>query len=152
MFLAGDMIFYPLHGVGQITRIREDGGYEIYLAEEAVNVKVSQKGADVRKLRYPLKKKEFFHELEAAKRINDKSHLTWRQQRQNYEESLKSGEVRKVATVIRCLEEKAEEKPLSATEIRMLHLARQIIQSEIRFILDIDEKKAKELLANFMNY
>lgn len=152
MFLAGDTIFYPLHGIGRILRIMEDGGYEIYMEEEGVNIKVSQKGAAIRGMRYPLTKSEFFIELTAAKTDTIQNELPWRRQRQENEESLKSGEVRQVAALICRLEGKAAMKPLSASEIRMLHMARQIIQSEIRFILDIDEKKAKELLANFMNY
>ncbi|MBM6828355.1 hypothetical protein H9X85_01760 [Anaerotignum lactatifermentans] len=152
MFLAGETIFYPLHGIGTVVGIAEDGSYQIHLAEENVNIKVSQKGAAAIGLRYPLTKGDFFQQLEAGKTAQIPQEKPWRQQRKENAESLKSGEIKQVASVLRRLEEKERKKPLSASEIRMKRLARQIIQSEIRFILDIDEKKAKELLANFMNY
>lgn len=151
MFSAGEVIFYPMHGIGTVRAATAEG-YEIYLEEEDVNIKISQTGAAARGLRYPLGKEEFFRQLEAAREEKYAVGTSWRERRRETAENLKSGEVRQVARVLLYLEEKAEEKPLSATEIRMRHIARQIIQSEIRFILDIDEKKAKELLANFMNY
>lgn len=150
MFFAGDTIVYPLHGIGKIMEVTEDGCYEIYVEEEDIMIKVSKYGAQERGVRYPLNKEELLKQIQSAKITDCADSLPWAEKRKEDKESLRSGEIRRVASVILRIEAKAKEKPLSAEEIRILHLARQIIQSEIRFVLEIDEKKAKELLANLI--
>ncbi|MBM9432390.1 CarD family transcriptional regulator [Flaviflexus equikiangi] len=61
-------------------------------------------------------------------------------------EKLTSGDVIKVAEVVRDLTRRDEGRHLSAGEKRMLMQARQILGSEVALAKDIDEEEASDLL------
>jgi CarD family transcriptional regulator len=61
-------------------------------------------------------------------------------------EKLRSGDIYKVAEVVRSLHQRDKDKGLSAGEKRMLTKARQILVSELTFSKDCDEESAEKLL------
>jgi CarD family transcriptional regulator len=61
-------------------------------------------------------------------------------------EKLRSGDIYKVAEVVRSLHQRDKEKGLSAGEKRMLTKARQILVSELTFSKNCDELQAEKLL------
>jgi CarD family transcriptional regulator len=61
-------------------------------------------------------------------------------------EKLKSGDIYKVAEVVRSLHQRDKEKGLAAGEKRMLNQARKILVSELTFAKNCEEEDAEKLL------
>lgn len=143
MFTIGERIIYPLHGVGIIENI--DGAYyEIRILQGNVRIRVAEKNLQQLGIRYPLSEADFQKELEQARKIVLPKKGHWMQQYQENMERLKSGSIRQVASVVFSMEEKAKNKQLSSTESRLLHLGRQILQSEQQLIEQNEENLKKK--------
>lgn len=142
MFAIGEKIIYPLHGVGIIENI-EDAYYEIHILQGNVHIRVAEKNVHQLGIRYPLSEIDFQKELEQAKKVVLPQKGHWIQQYQENMERLKSGSIKEVASVVFAMEEKAKKKQLSSTESRLLHLGKQILQSEQQLIKQ-NEKKLKK--------
>ena len=72
--------------------------------------------------------------------------ISWNRRFQVYMEKIKSGCIIEVAKVFKILFVLEQDKKISVGERRMLHNAKQILQSEIMLIKDIDAAQAEAWL------
>jgi CarD family transcriptional regulator len=137
-FKVGETVVYPHHGAAQIEAIEKrtiKGEEKIYLV-----LKVAQGDLTVR---VPAENID----LVGVRDVVDTEEPTnWSRRYKANVEKLASGDVIKVAEVVRDLYRRDLDRGLSAGEKRMLSKAKQILVSELALAERTDEEKAATLL------
>jgi CarD family transcriptional regulator len=153
MFATGDRVVYPLHGgaiIKEIEQREQDGVLVSYfilqMLFENMTVSIPVDNAVRLGLRevVPVEKLEevavVLHEIPDVQSIKS---ISWNRRFQVYMEKIKSGCILEVAKVYKILSVLEHDKKISVGERRLLHNARQILQSEIMLIKDIDAAQAE---------
>ena len=156
MFATGDRVVYPLHGgaiIKEIERREQDGAFVEYfilqMLFENMTVSIPVENATRLGLReiVPLEKLDevaaVLHEVPDVQSVKS---ISWNRRFQVYMEKIKSGCIIEVAKVFKILFVLEKDKKISVGERRMLHNAKQILQSEIMLIKDIDAAQAEAWL------
>lgn len=156
MFAAGDRVVYPLHGGAIIKDIEartQDGvQVEYYILQmlfESMTVSVPVSSAQKLGLRN-IGDEQTLAQIEAALHetpdVSSVKSISWNKRFQMYMEKIKSGSVTEVAKIFKILMILEHAKKISVGERRLLHSTKQILQSEVMLIKNIDEKKAASWL------
>ena len=153
MFATGDRVVYPLHGgaiIKEIEQREQDGVLVSYfilqMLFENMTVSIPVDNAVRLGLRevVPVEKLEevavVLHEIPDVQSIKS---ISWNRRFQVYMEKIKSGCILEVAKVYKILSVLEHDKKISVGERRLLHNARQILQSEIMLVKDIDAAQAE---------
>lgn len=152
MFATGDRVVYPLHGgaiVKDIEARTQDGvQVEYYILQmlfESMTVSVPVSSAQKLGLRNIGDEHTLAQIASALQEMPDVSSvksISWNKRFQLYMEKIKSGSVTEVAKIFKILMVLEHMKKISVGERRLLHSTKQILQSEVMLIKNIDEKKA----------
>ena len=153
-FRIGDKVVYPHHGAATIESrekkelFGEKREYFILkLAYGELTLMVPIDSTEEVGLREVTPAKEMPKVFKVLKKKEETQNTTnWSRRFKANVEKLRSGDIYKVAEVVRSLHQRDKEKGLSAGEKRMLTKARQILVSELTFSQDCDEEAAEELL------
>lgn len=156
MFATGDRVVYPLHGGAIIKEIeqREQDGvlvdyFILQMLFENMTVSIPVENADRLGLRDIVPEAKLEEVASVLKEIPDvqavKS-ISWNRRFQVYMEKIKSGCILEVAKVYKILSVLEQDKKISVGERRLLHNAKQILQSEIMLVKDIDATQAEAWL------
>ncbi|HZK88271.1 MAG TPA: CarD family transcriptional regulator [Anaerovoracaceae bacterium] len=159
MFIVGDKIVYPMHGAGIIEEIEEKkilGETRRYyiLRVPCGDMKImipieSSDGVGVRNVMTELELGDVIDSLQAA--TTEMSNNWNRRYRENMEK-LKTGDAFEVAEVVRNLMRLDQEKKLSTGEKKMLSNAKQILQSEMILVKNIDLITAASIIERTVNF
>jgi len=152
-FNVGETVVYPHHGAALIeateTRIVK-GEEKLYLvlkvAQGDLVVKVPADNAEVVGVRDVVDQAGLDHVFEVLRAPHTEEPTNWSRRYKANLEKLASGDVNKVAEVVRDLWRRDKERGLSAGEKRMLSKARQILVSELALAEETDEIKAEGIL------
>jgi CarD family transcriptional regulator len=152
-FNVGETVVYPHHGAALIeateTRIVK-GEEKLYLvlkvAQGDLVVKVPADNAEVVGVRDVVDQAGLDHVFEVLRAPHTEEPTNWSRRYKANLEKLASGDVNKVAEVVRDLWRRDRERGLSAGEKRMLSKARQILVSELALAEETDEPKAEAIL------
>ena len=154
MFSIGDMVCYPMHGIGQIEAIEEQEVlgktaeyYIIQLINNRVTAMIPVKNADIVGLRNiisPEDAQDIIQYYRTAK--PEIGSNNWNQRYRENMDKLKTGTLRDVADVILCLKKRNSIKGLSSGERRMLATASGIFVSELAYALSATEKEVQKKL------
>ncbi len=152
MFAAGDRVVYPLHGGAVVKEIEvqeQDGRrveyYILQMLFESMTVSVPVSNAERLGLRYvgdDVTMTEIEHSLHETPDVQSVKSISWNKRFQVYMDRIKSGDVTEVAKVFKILMILEKTKKISVGERRLLHSTKQILQSEIMLIKNIDAEKA----------
>lgn len=156
MFATGDRVVYPLHGGAIIKEIeqREQNGmlvdyFILQMLFENMTVSIPVENADKLGLRNIVSEEKLAEVAAVLQEIPDvqavKS-ISWNRRFQVYMEKIKSGCILEVAKVYKILSVLEQDKKISVGERRLLHNAKQILQSEIMLVKDIDAAQAEAWL------
>ena len=153
-FSVGDKVVYPHHGAAVIERLEEKelfGETREYfilkLAYGELTLMVPIDSTEEVGLREVTPAKEMPKVFKVLKKKEETQNTTnWSRRFKANVEKLRSGDIYKVAEVVRSLHQRDKEKGLSAGEKRMLTKARQILVSELTFSQNCDEEAAEHLL------
>lgn len=156
MFACGDRVVYPLHGGAVIKEIqqREQNGEvkEYFILEmlfEHMTVAIPVANAERLGLRYIVDEAELEKVAEVLQEVPDiqavKS-ISWNRRFQIYMEQIKSGNILEVARVYKLLVLLERVKKISVGERRLLHNAKQVLQSEIMLVRGVDAGEAERWL------
>jgi CarD family transcriptional regulator len=152
-FDVGDKVVYPHHGAAVIERrekktaFGEEREYLILrLAYGDLTLMVPADNTDEVGLREVINLEEVEEVFAVLGKKEARMPTNWSRRFKNHVEKLKSGDIYQVAEVVRNLTLRDKEKGLSAGEKRMLSKARQILQSELTFALNVDEAEAEKKL------
>jgi CarD family transcriptional regulator len=152
-FNVGETVVYPHHGAALIeateTRIVK-GEEKLYLvlkvAQGDLVVKVPAENAEVVGVRDVVDQAGLDHVFEVLRAPHTEEPTNWSRRYKANLEKLASGDVNKVAEVVRDLWRRDRERGLSAGEKRMLSKARQILVSELALAEETDEARAEGIL------
>ncbi|WP_029136266.1 CarD family transcriptional regulator [Nakamurella lactea] len=153
VFKVGETVVYPHHGAAliQATETRVVKGEEkLYLvlkvAQGDLTVKVPAENAEIVGVRDVVDQTGLDHVFEVLRAPHTEEPTNWSRRYKANLEKLASGDVNKVAEVVRDLWRRDRERGLSAGEKRMLAKARQILVSELALAEHTDEDKAEVIL------
>ena len=137
MFNVGDKIVYPMHGAGVIDAIEEKDilgekqAYYILKMPGEVKVMVPTAKAEEIGVRSIIDKSSAEKVFRVLESDETEMSMNWNKRYRDNMDKMKSGDIYKVADVVRNLRFKQKEKGLSTGEKKMLNNAKQILVSEL---------------------
>ncbi|QGU05532.1 CarD family transcriptional regulator [Corynebacterium comes] len=150
-FKVGDVVVYPHHGAAVIADIekRVMGGEELEYLVLQINqsdliVRVPTKNAEIVGVRDVVGEEGLQKVFGVLRETDVEEAGNWSRRYKANQERLASGDVNKVAEVVRDLWRRDQDRGLSAGEKRMMGKARQILVGELALADTVDEKKADE--------
>ncbi|WP_276651894.1 CarD family transcriptional regulator [Corynebacterium vitaeruminis] len=153
-FKVGDTVVYPHHGAAVISAIenREMGGETLeYLVlqihQSDLVVRVPSKNAELVGVRDVVDDEGLRKVFGFLRETDVEEAGNWSRRFKANQERLASGDVNKVAEVVRDLWRRDQGRGLSAGEKRMLAKARQVLVGELALADNVDDEKADALLA-----
>src|SRR3954471_2923923 len=152
-FSVGETVVYPHHGAALIEAIETrviKGEEKIYLvlkvAQGDLTVRAPADNAEYVGVRDVVGQDGLERVFEILKAPHTEEPTNWSRRYKANVEKIASGDVNKVAEVVRDLWRRDRERGLSAGEKRMLAKARQILVSELALAEGTNEDKAEALL------
>ena len=153
VFKVGEMVVYPHHGAALIEDIQTrtiKGEAKLYLtlkvAQGDLTIQVPAENCDLVGVRDVVSQDGLDRVFEVLRAPHTEEPTNWSRRYKANVEKLASGDVMKVAEVVRDLWRRERERGLSAGEKRMLAKARQILVSELALAERVEEDKAEILL------
>ncbi|MFV8381673.1 CarD family transcriptional regulator [Corynebacterium hindlerae] len=153
-FKVGDTVVYPHHGAAQIEAIeqRELGGQMmeylvLQIRQSDLVVRVPAKNAELVGVRDVVGEEGLQKVFSVLRETDVEEAGNWSRRYKANQERLASGDVNKVAEVVRDLWRRDQDRGLSAGEKRMLVKARQVLVGELALAETVDEAKADDILA-----
>ena len=152
-FAVGETVVYPHHGAALIEAIETRtirGEDKIYLvlkvAQGDLTVRVPADNADLVGVRDVVGQEGLERVFQVLRSPYAEEPTNWSRRYKANLEKLASGDVIKVAEVVRDLWRRDKDRGLSAGEKRMLAKARQILVSELALAEHTNEDKAEAML------
>ena len=153
MFSVGDRIVHPMHGAGVIQKIEEKkilgevrAYYVLKLPCNDMDVMLPVDSEESVGIRGIVDKSVIDKVLETLKAPSSAMDSNWNRRCRSNMELLRTGDILRVAEVVRNLTRVDRVKKLSAGEKKMLGTARQILISEIILVCDLTKEAAVELV------
>ena len=153
VFKVGETVVYPHHGAARIEEIKTRtirGEEKLYLklkvAQGDLVIEVPAENCDLVGVRDVVSKEGLDKVFEVLRTPFAEEPTNWSRRFKANLEKLHSGNVLKVAEVVRDLWRRERERGLSAGEKRMLAKARQILVSELALAEKVEEDRAEVLL------
>ena len=153
VFSVGETVVYPHHGAALIEAIETrviKGEEKLYLvlrvAQGDLTVRVPAENAEIVGVREVVGEEGLTKVFDVLRAPHTEEPTNWSRRYKANLEKLASGDVNKVAEVVRDLWRRDRERGLSAGEKRMLAKARQILVSELALAEKTNEDKAEALL------
>ncbi|MBB3115435.1 CarD family transcriptional regulator [Corynebacterium bovis] len=153
-FNVGDVVVYPHHGAAVIEGIeqREFKGETVdYLVlrinQGDLSVKVPAANAEKVGVRDVVGEEGLLKVFSVLRETDVEEAGNWSRRYKANQERLASGDVNKVAEVVRDLWRRDQDRGLSAGEKRMLAKARQVLVGELALAEGVDDAKADATLA-----
>ena len=153
-FNVGETVVYPNHGAAVIEDVETrtiKGEEKLYLVlrilgQNDVVVRVPASNLDLVGVRDVVDDEGLEKVFEVLRKTNVEEPSNWSRRYKANLEKLHSGNVLKVAEVVRDLWRRERDRGLSAGEKRMLSKARQILVSELALAKKVEDDKAEEML------
>ncbi|PYG01108.1 transcriptional regulator, CarD family [Georgenia satyanarayanai] len=152
-FTVGETVVYPHHGAALIEAISKKvirGEEKLYLklrvAQGDLTIEVPADNVDLVGVRDVVGKEGLERVFEVLRAPYTEEPTNWSRRYKANVEKIASGDVIKVAEVVRDLSRRDQDRGLSAGEKRMLAKARQILVSELALAERTEEDKAEAML------
>ena len=152
-FTVGETVVYPHHGAALIEAIEtriikgEEKQYLVLkVAQGDLTVRVPAENAEIVGVREVVGEEGLDKVFQVLRAPHTEEPTNWSRRYKANLEKLASGDVIKVAEVVRDLSRRDADRGLSAGEKRMLAKARQILVSELALAEHTEESKAEAIL------
>lgn len=152
-FAVGETVVYPHHGAAKIQDIKKrtiKGEEKMYLklkvAQGDLTIEVPAENVDLVGVRDVVDQEGLEKVFDVLREPYIEEPTNWSRRYKANVEKLASGDVIRVAEVVRDLSRRDTDKGLSAGEKRMLNKARQILVSELALAEKCDEETANARL------
>ena len=153
LFEVGETVVYPHHGAATISEVKTrmiKGEEKVYLklrvTQGDLTIEVPADNVDLVGVRDVIGKEGLERVFEVLRAPFTEEPTNWSRRYKANLEKLHSGDVMKVAEVVRDLWRRERDRGLSAGEKRMLAKARQILVSELALAEHTNEDKAEAIL------
>lgn len=157
MFNVGDMVLYPLYGVGAIIELKEmeilgsvGKYYVLKVSATGMSVMVPVESDSVG-LRAIVDKATALSVIEDFPRLRSDSCPNWNKRYRENMDLLKTGNILDAAKVVKSLMDRERERGLSTGERRMYVQAKQILLSELEVATGISASKLEQRLYNSLS-
>ncbi|MDO5025128.1 MAG: CarD family transcriptional regulator [Trueperella sp.] len=154
---VGQTVVYPHHGAAYIEEISEKtlrGEKKLYLTLRIVHgdltIQVPAESIEEVGLRDVSNEEQLEKVFDVLREEDVEEPSNWSRRFKANGEKLTSGDVNKVAEVVRDLSRREAERGLSAGEKRMLAQARTILGSEVALARDISDEEANKLMDSIL--
>ncbi|RKQ33620.1 CarD family transcriptional regulator [Kocuria tytonis] len=158
VFEVGETVVYPHHGAATIEEIKTrtvKGEEKMYLRLKVTQgdlmIEVPAENVDLVGVRDVVDEAGLKEVISVLQAQDAEEASNWSRRYKANLEKLASGDVLKVAEVVRDLWRRDRGKGLSAGEKRMLTKARQILTSELALAKKIDEEEAEKRLDDILS-
>ncbi|MBV7412572.1 CarD family transcriptional regulator [Dermabacteraceae bacterium TAE3-ERU27] len=152
-FKVGETVVYPHHGAARIEEVKTrviKGEEKIYLklkvAQGDLTIEVPAANVGMVGVRDVVDQDGLEKVFDVLRETDAEEPANWSRRYKANVEKLASGDVIKVAEVVRDLWRRDHDRGLSAGEKRMLSKARQILVSELALAEKVEEARAEEIL------
>jgi CarD family transcriptional regulator len=153
MFDIGDKVVHPTHGAGQVMGIKEQDLLEQYhryyvidlaVDDRTLMIPVSNAGEiGLRSISRKAALSQVWHTLgAAAKTLLD----DYKKRQERIQEKLKTGDVIRVAEVIRDLSARKREDHLTSFDTKLLERAQQFLSSEVALVEEVPVSEAERMI------
>lgn len=153
MFSVGDLVVHPMHGAGVIDAIVQEkvagSTQDYYVFKMPVGgllLKIPTANSQAIGIRSIIQQPEAEALISAIPSLKVEESSNWNKRYRENMMRIRSGDIREVAAVIKCLMCRDVERGLSTGERRMLHSAKQILLSEIVLAEDSTYEEAEARL------
>lgn len=153
VFKVGETVVYPHHGAALIEAIEtrtikgEEVQYLVLKVQQGdLTVRIPADNVEVVGVRDVVGQEGLDRVFEVLRAPHTEEPTNWSRRYKANWEKLTSGDVNKVAEVVRDLWRREKDRGLSAGEKRMLAKARQTLVSELALAEGTDEERAEVLL------
>ncbi len=153
LFEVGETVVYPHHGAATIIEVKtrvikgEEKTYlKLNVTQGDLTIEVPAENCDLVGVRDVVGKDGLERVFEVLRAPYTEEPTNWSRRYKANLEKLHSGNVMKVAEVVRDLWRRERDRGLSAGEKRMLAKARQILVSELALAEHTNEDKAETIL------
>ena len=151
VFVEGDLVVYPNHGAGHVAGVEEKTVlgeerryYIVYIADGGLTLNIPADGESGLR---PCSGEEGVAEALSILRGDAQSMpANWNHRLKHNQEKLRSGEISRVAEVVRDLSVFGGEHGLSTGERTLLAKARRILISEVALVKDLAVEDAEALV------
>ncbi len=157
-FEVGSTVVYPQHGAALIEAIetRQVNGTDrqylvLEFAQDDLTVRVPVDNAEFVGVRDVVGKDGLHQVFDVLRAPTGEEPGNWSRRSKANQEKVASGDMLKVAEVVRDLWRREHERSLTSSEKRMLARARQILVGELALADDTDEEQAAALLDEVLN-
>lgn len=157
MFKKGDKVAHPIFGVGKIADIeekhvfdRKEKYYILRLDMNQMTLMIPIRKANEIGLRKILSKEKIPEVLDVLGSKMDEMEQDYKSRIKSQMGMVDSGNLKKVAQVVKNYNRRKKTETLSATEKSLLERARKILTSEIKAVYDIDENTAKLMIKEYL--
>ncbi len=157
-FKIGEIVVYPKHGVGEITKIEnmeisniKTSFYVVKMEQSKLIIRVPLEKRDEVGLRKISPKKiveEVFSTLKLKPKIR---RIMWSRRAQEYETKIYSGDPVKIAEVVRDLFRKSSQSEQSYSERQMFQIAIERLAREVAAVEKTDYFQSTEKIENVLN-
>ena len=151
MFSVGDVVCYPMHGVGTVEGIVTQtvlgvtaDYYSLRFANGKMTALVPVATAERVGLRALREKDECGKVLSYMEDKGERGSDNWNQRYRENMDKMRTGSIYDVADVVKCLRLRESEKGLSAGERKMLATAKLIIAGELATVLGVESAAIEE--------
>ena len=152
-FAVGDKVVYPHHGATVIDQVemREVAGVcreylVLRFVDGTLTLRVPCDEAAKVGVRGVIDDVEVEEVLAVLRRRDVRVPTNWSRRYKNHSEMLRSGDVYRLAEVVRNLSRRRQEKTLSTGEQTMLQAARRNLVSELSLVLTTDHEQVDHLV------
>ncbi|MDR0449429.1 MAG: CarD family transcriptional regulator [Rickettsiales bacterium] len=150
-FKQDQFVVYPMQGVGKIVNIEEQvvAGQKIQLlvielAREKIVLRVPVERTDILGLRPLVSQKEMSEAIASAKQPPASKRMIWARRAAQYEEKINSGNPAELADVIRDLQRRAADDPMTFSGRKLYIRALERMAEEFAVLHKIELKEAEE--------
>ncbi|HHU76035.1 MAG TPA: CarD family transcriptional regulator [Firmicutes bacterium] len=159
MFNIGDKVVYPMHGAGVIESIEEKEilgdrkkYYVMNMPVGDIKVMIPLDNVERIGLRDVIGKGALEEVFEILENMEEITNPNWNRRYRANMDKIKSGNIFKVAEVVRTLLLRERRKGLSSGERKMLESAKQILMSELLMVKGIDRNEIVSYLERLFNH
>ncbi len=158
MFNIGDNVVYPMHGAGVIEAIEEKeilGDNKRYYVMKMpigeMKVMIPMDNVEKIGLREVITKNDISEVFQVLNSPDEATSANWNRRYRANMDKIKSGNIFKVAEVIRSLILRERGKGLSTGERKMLETAKQILMSELIMVQGVNKTEIVNYLEAFFS-
>ena len=156
-FKVGEIVVYPKHGVGEITRIEtmklsniKSKFYVVKMEQAKLTIRVpleKQQEVGLRKILSKKNIEKVYNTLKSKPKIR---RIMWSRRAQEYDSKIYSGDPIKIAEVIRDLFRKNNHPEQSYSERQMFQMALERLAREVAAVEKTDYFQATEKIENIL--